>query len=768
MIKTLILLTGFVASVQVWAADTKNCEPQKYKFGGQALARPALDKRTGECFHQTPPGLQGKDLADFNHLSEGADVYPYEWFMSLKSATFKDDDDKMTKAFRVEMDKRFGFMEAKVRDSVKKVNGQDKKIRYLMPYVGLTAAWSTQRTDDGLINQTNNVGNSADAYAAYENADGKFVREDQIIKDVVGTDGVKAKSIRMIGTNCALCHSGQMSYDTNRHFTPEFRIQGAPAMVNIRGFFKDLIGSTVFMFIRGNGLENFLADIKKRNPTLNHINPAVDAAEIKDHFCREVAKQSQSLGKMGQAVLSKSKLCTPSMLITLLNVKNGKTARMFGAQDAIQSTYTLLLKKTYGFKDSDNIGHLTQRMKFLAFLSGGTNPAIMETASAFNRTDAFGRISNLVLRTEFPVDLTAPVSLPWIWGLKYMGNLHYNGNSNSVILRNVGQALGLGAMVTSDALDTTINVTNLDRLENLAHKIKVPEWNDVFKEVLDKNDSQKYLSEFEIDMSQDRLQRGFAIYKKECQTCHESNTLVGPSGVLREYNMYPLSSKDGQYSPNTDVRAALNAIVPVKVRTKQNEVIEVPFEKKIFDDVAGIKSRYYQKYNVSPEQQAKMEFRDIRGYEFFRDTYLGSAENKKSNDYGKMQKGNGYKAKHLSGVWATAPFLHNGSVPNMMLLLTRDTERPKYFNVRSNKFDPVNIGFQDWERPGDRPCGEDEEMLCFNTLETGKNGQPIGNSNMGHNWGVNLSHEEKLDLINFLKYLPPEPEYSWENQNYNY
>jgi hypothetical protein len=769
MIKTLILFTGILTSAYVFAGDSNNCEPQKYKFGGQALTRPAFDKRTGRCFHQTPPGLQGSDLADFNHLSEGADVYPYEWFMSLKSVSFKDDDNKVTKAFSADMDKRFGFIEDQARDSVKKVNGQNKRIRYLMPYVGLTAAWSTQRTDDSTINRTNNVGDSADAYEFYENAEGKFLREDQIVKEVTGSDGNKYKSIRMVGTNCSLCHSGGVSYTTNRHFSPEFSIQGAPAMVNIRGFFKDLIGSTIVMFVKGKNLENFLADIKRRNPSLTHINPKADAEEINSHFCQNLAKQSQSLGAVGRLMLDATKACRPSELITLLKVKKGDTARMFESQEAIKSTYKLLLQKTYGFKPDDNIGHLEQRMKFLAFLSGGTNPAIMETASAFNRTDAFGRISNLVLRTDFPVDLTAPVSLPWIWGLKYMGNLHYNGNSNSVILRNVGQSLGLGAMVTSDKLDTTVNVTNLDRLENLGHKIKVPEWNDIFKEVLDKNDEQKYISEFEIDMNQGRLQRGYEIYQKEkCQSCHESNKLVGPSGVLREYNMYPLTAKDGNYSPETDVRAALNAVVPVKVRTPKGDVVEIPFEDKIFGDVAGIKARYYQQYNVSVEQQAKMEFRDIRGNEFFRDTYLGSVENKKGNGYGKMEKGNGYKAKHLAGIWATAPFLHNGSVPNLMLLLTKDTERPKYFNVRSNRFDPVNIGYQDWKRPGDRPCGEEEEMLCFNTLQKDKNGDPMGNSNMGHNWGVNLSNEEKLDLINFLKYLPPEPEYSWEKQSDNY
>lgn len=778
MIKALILLTSLVTSVQVFAEAGNNCEPQAYSFdkNAKALARPAVDKRPsnfGKCFHEVPTGLYGNNLADFNHLSEGADVYPYEWMVSLKSVVFKDDDAKPTKPFLVEMDKRFGFIPApaETRNSVKNINGNDRKVRYLMPYVGLTAAWSTQNTSDQLISKTNNVGDSADAFAEYENQTGQLIKENQIVKNVTGTDGKTYKSIRMVGTNCALCHSTQISYSTNRHFTPSFVIQGAPAMANIRGFFQDMVGSTIGMFvpfINANLLEQFLADIKKNNPTLSHIQPKKDSKEIRKHFCLELAKDSQQLGKIGELIIDTTNICQPSTLATILKLKKmGDATRMFKSQRAIKSTLRLLLDKTYGFSKNDNIGHLEQRLKFLAFLGGGTNPAIVETSTAFNRTDAFGRISNLVLRNDFPSDLTAPVSLPWIWGLKYMGNIHYNGNSNSVILRNVGQALGLGAMVTSPELDTTVNVTNLDRLENLVHKIKVPEWNEVFKEVLDKSNPEKYLSEFEIDMRPERLKRGFDIYKAQCQTCHESNTFVGPAGVLRDYNMYPLSDKDGKYSPNTDPLAAQNAIVPVKVSTKEHGVLAIAFAQKIFNDVAGIKERYYEQYNISDEQQAKMEFRDIRGNEFFRDTYLGAADNLAGNTYGKIVKGNGYKAKHLSGVWATSPFLHNGSVPNLMLLLTRDTQRPKYFNVGSNQFDPENIGYKNWERQHNKPCDpKTEEMYCFDTQRIDKRtGKVLGNSNMGHNWGVDLTQDQKLDLINFLKYLPPEPEYAWESQS---
>ena len=102
----------------------------------------------------------------------------------------------------------------------------------------------------------------------------------------------------------------------------------------------------------------------------------------------------------------------------------------------------------------------------------------------------------------------------------------------------------------------------------------------------------------------------------------------------------------------------------------------------------------------------------------------------------------------------------------MMLLLTPEAQRPKYFNVESNEFDPQNLGIARWKRVNDKPCDKKnprEEHICFATDET-------GNSNVGHNFGTRLSEDPsvdlqmKKDLINFLKYLPPEPEYAWESQ----
>ena len=70
-----------------------------------------------------------------------------------------------------------------------------------------------------------------------------------------------------------------------------------------------------------------------------------------------------------------------------------------------------------------------------------------------------------------------------------------------------------------------------------------------------------------------------------------------------------------------------------------------------------------------------------------------------------------YKSRSLNGIWATAPYLHNGSVPTLYDLLlpsfNADHEarqmktplavsgetRPRNSDVGSRKFDPVKVGF---------------------------------------------------------------------------
>jgi len=94
-----------------------------------------------------------------------------------------------------------------------------------------------------------------------------------------------------------------------------------------------------------------------------------------------------------------------------------------------------------------------------------------------------------------------------------------------------------------------------------------------------------------------------------------------------------------------------------------------------------------------------------------------------------------YRAKPLAGVWATAPYLHNGSVPNLYQLLLPPAQRKRVFFVGSREFDPKHVGLSMERIPG---------AFLFDT------GLP-GNSNAGHPYGLNLTEEQRWQLLEYLK-----------------
>ena len=98
---------------------------------------------------------------------------------------------------------------------------------------------------------------------------------------------------------------------------------------------------------------------------------------------------------------------------------------------------------------------------------------------------------------------------------------------------------------------------------------------------------------------------------------------------------------------------------------------------------------------------------------------------------------NAYHSRPLKGIWASAPYLHNGSVPTLWDLLQVETDRPKEFLV-GRELDPEKVGI-DAQRQTD-------EAWVFGTRQ-------VGNSNKGHTYGVHLKNTEKSDLLEYLKTL---------------
>ena len=105
-----------------------------------------------------------------------------------------------------------------------------------------------------------------------------------------------------------------------------------------------------------------------------------------------------------------------------------------------------------------------------------------------------------------------------------------------------------------------------------------------------------------------------------------------------------------------------------------------------------------------------------------------------------------YKARPLNGVWATGPFLHNGSVPNLYQLLLPPEQRIKKFKVGSQQFDPVKVGFVI------------DQGSEFDTTDTGnKNGGHSGpkfTQVKGEDGNYrDLTDDERMALIEYMKTL---------------
>jgi mono/diheme cytochrome c family protein len=98
------------------------------------------------------------------------------------------------------------------------------------------------------------------------------------------------------------------------------------------------------------------------------------------------------------------------------------------------------------------------------------------------------------------------------------------------------------------------------------------------------------------------------------------------------------------------------------------------------------------------------------------------------------RSGAAYWASPMQGIFASSPYLHNGSVPTLRDLLNPPAQRPATFRTGSNGFDPAAVGLKN------------EGGFVFDTREPGK-------GNGGHLFGTALAPADKAALVEYLKSL---------------
>lgn len=111
----------------------------------------------------------------------------------------------------------------------------------------------------------------------------------------------------------------------------------------------------------------------------------------------------------------------------------------------------------------------------------------------------------------------------------------------------------------------------------------------------------------------------------------------------------------------------------------------------------------------------------------------------------------GYQSPPLDGVWATAPYFHNGSAPTVYHVLNSKA-RPKVFtrSYRTDEeaYDPVRLGWkvQVLEAGPDTGLTAIERRKVYDTTQPGR-------GNGGHTFGDKLTDEERSAVIEYLKTL---------------
>jgi len=201
------------------------------------------------------------------------------------------------------------------------------------------------------------------------------------------------------------------------------------------------------------------------------------------------------------------------------------------------------------------------------------------------------------------------------------------------------------------------------------------------------------------------------------------------------------------FSHFADVLAYIRSLEPPKYPLAINEPLAANGKQIFVDNCSKCHGTYGKEGSypnlLIPESIIKTDsllfkanYQNPQFIEWFNKSWFA-----KGNNPAKLEPFNGYMAPPLDGIWATAPYLHNGSVPNLEAVINSKI-RPAY-----------------WKRNFKSPVYQTAKMSVEYTVVNNPNQKKIynttkrGYSNVGHYFGDRLSDAERKALLEYLKSL---------------
>lgn len=570
-----------------------------------------------------------------------------------------------------------------------------------------------------------------------------------------------------VGYTCAACHTGQVNFTNDVGKKHAIRIDGGPAMADMVGFLMELEASMEATLSDEAKLERFVERVLDIGNDYSSREAIVKDLEKWTLTMQQYNMVNESKVEYGYARLDAFGRIFNRVLQHVINLEQAKRVLLLahdseGNRILTEDQVNLVLKDITA---PTVIGNEQFALILRNLIS--TKPGY----PGF-KCDESGCKELEILKNDFFNEPNAPVSYPFMWDIAQSDYVQWNGLANNASVgplgRNVGEVIGVFGILDWKAEDpwfsisaklsgqnknkpqidftSSIKHTNLRRLETHLKNLKSPEW------------PTEILGEFKAE----KVARGELVYAQYCQSCHEiidrnnwdrivianmsSLDSIGTDRKMAE-NSVNYAGKSGNFKytyQSTDagtvilgetapVAALLTAVTKGVVGTPESDKI---FIRRWLDWLYNLASSFFDN-NISSSVKAGNYPPDTTASPF--NSLLS------------------YKARSLNGIWATAPYLHNGSVPTLYdLLLPAECDpekpemecRPATFEVGSREFDAKKVGFK----------SEGFGGTVFDTSIE-------GNYNTGHEYAAGktpqlngeilpaLNKRQRDDLLEFMKTL---------------
>jgi hypothetical protein len=507
----------------------------------------------------------------------------------------------------------------------------------------------------------------------------------------VGFTKVAKREGVIVGLTCAACHTRELTVGSL-----SYRIDGAPAFADFQTFVADLDDAVRRVMASDAAFDRFAAQVLGTNPVKSEAK-AILHAEVKIWSVRFHTLMDQALPKT----------------------------------------------KPWGPARLDAIGMIYNRV---AALDLGPPPTYLLP-------------QNVALAD-------APARYPFLWDVKRQDFTQWtgfaqNGSSFLALTRNLGQLLGVfgtfhpvpsptfGPLRLDYLVQNSANIAGLAGAEAMLDQLEPPVW------------------PWPVDAK--LVEEGKAIFNRPpekggCAACHAEHpgavrdpanpTWATPilnvgtdtrawHGLLRQIETGVM---EGAFIPDTEqpLRPRDSAIRLLKVAVlgtlvERQALMQAAAKLAVSTQAPASQSASAPARSAPDMSKSDMPKRMMAGMAEMAPAAQRMGAMRTGSPSAAMPPFGAYESRVLHGIWAVAPYLHNGSVPTLADLLRPPAERPHDFAV-GPAYDRSSVGLARSQGPG-----------AFVLHTTGCEAPDSGNSRCGHDYGTHLSPHEKRALLEYLK-----------------